>query len=71
MKATRVVLAILLFAAATPAGAETTSNGTMKLAAACSLKTAKSCHDWCVQNGRIGRSIAVCVKDCARKYPGC
>ena len=71
MKATRVILAILLFAAATPAGAATMSNGTMKLAAACGLKSAKSCHDWCVQQGRVGRSIAVCTKECARRYPGC
>jgi hypothetical protein len=42
-----------------------------KMAAACNIKTAKNCFEWCQKQGKVGRYQEECTRVCQKRRPGC
>ena len=43
----------------------------MKMAAACNIKTAKNCFEWCKKQGKAGRFLEKCTTVCKQRRPNC
>jgi len=70
MKIVAFVFASMVLLAPLPGMAQTNSTN-IKMAAACNLKTAKNCFEWCQKQGRVGRDQEKCARVCQERHPGC
>jgi hypothetical protein len=68
MKIGAFILAVMFLLAPAQGFAQT---GLVKVAAACNLKSAKDCFNWCQKQGKVGRYQQQCTRVCQQRHPGC
>ena len=71
MKIGGFVLVATFLLAPVPGIAQTKPTNSTVMAAACDLKSAKSCFEWCQKHGRVGRDLQVCERSCGDRHYQC
>jgi len=71
MKIGAFVLATMFLLAPVRGIAQIEPTNSTKMAAACNLKTAKNCFEWCQKQGKVGRDQTNCTRVCQQRRPGC
>jgi hypothetical protein len=51
--------------------AQTEQTNSIKVAGACSFKSAKNCFDWCKKQGKAGQFLEKCTTVCKQRHPDC